>query len=357
MIVMLRRSHCSRWFLCAAGLWVVACANPPAPSFEDILERAQAGRSSAQVEAAYIYMTGRGAGQNRVQAMRWYRAAALQGNEDAIAALAQLGQPVAGPSSYTRVKLPVSASDQAGRQLNLGRYHALVVGNAAYRELPPLETTANDAFAVSELLRVEYGFEVTTLIDATWAAMRNAMSSYRRALENGDNLLIYFAGHGWVDPKTDEAYWMPVDAEEENDTYWISNATIATTLKGVEAQHVMVVADSCFSGTLVRGISLQPKASVFVEKLHSSRSRTAMTSGGIEPVTDSGENGHSVFANAFLSALGSNQGVLDATSLYAQIRRGVVTAADQTPSYGVIRKSGHVGGDFLFNRLESDKAK
>jgi len=33
------------------------------------------------------------------------------------------------------------------------------------------------------------------------------------------------------------------------------------------------------------------------------RSRTAMVSGGLEPVLDSGGGGHSVFAKAFLAAL------------------------------------------------------
>ena len=72
-------------------------------------------------------------------------------------------------------------------------------------------------------------------------------------------------------------------------------------------------------------------------------------------MTDAGENGHSVFANAFLSALDANQGVLDGTSLFSQIRRTVAVGSDQTPSYGDIRKSGHVAGDFLFNRLDSEE--
>ena len=45
----------------------------------------------------------------------------------------------------------------------------------------------------------------------------------------------------------------PVDARLNRRRQWVSNATITDTLKGLEAKHVMVVADSCYSGTLIRG--------------------------------------------------------------------------------------------------------
>jgi len=79
-----------------------------------------------------------------------------------------------------------------------------------------------------------------------------------------------------------------------------------------------------------------------------------MASGGLEPVADEGGKGrHSVFATALMEALNSNQGVLDATRLFSQIRRPVMLNTDQTPEYSDIRKAGHDGGDFLFVRTQS----
>ena len=76
-----------------------------------------------------------------------------------------------------------------------------------------------------------------------------------------------------------------------------------------------------------------------------------MASGGLEPVADEGGKGtHSVFASALIEALNENQGVLDATLLFSQIRRPVMVNTDQTPEYSDIRKAGHDGGDFLFVR-------
>ena len=80
------------------------------------------------------------------------------------------------------------------------------------------------------------------------------------------------------------------------------------------------------------------------------RARTALVSGRLEPVADSGMGGHSVFARAFLAALRENADVIDGQGLYDAIKRPVVLNADQTPQYSDIRRAGHDGGDFLFVR-------
>jgi hypothetical protein len=78
------------------------------------------------------------------------------------------------------------------------------------------------------------------------------------------------------------------------------------------------------------------------------RSRTVLTSGGLEPVLDAGGSGHSVFAKAFLKALAENRTIIDMDSLYETIRRHVVLNAEQTPLYSDIRFAGHEDGDFIF---------
>ena len=65
---------------------------------------------------------------------------------------------------------------------------------------------------------------------------------------------------------------------------------------------------------------------------------------------DSGGDGHSIFANALLTALRENDEIIDGTTLFSRIRRPVMVNSDQTPEYGDIRKCGHEGGDFLFSR-------
>ena len=82
------------------------------------------------------------------------------------------------------------------------------------------------------------------------------------------------------------------------------------------------------------------------------KARTVLTSGGLEPVEDSGGGDHSAFAKAFLDVLTENRGVLDGHRLFTLMRRPVMVNSDQTPEYGDIRKAGHDGGDFLFVRRQ-----
>ena len=87
--------------------------------------------------------------------------------------------------------------------------------------------------------------------------------------------------------------------------------------------------------------------------MSSKRGRTALVSGGLEPVTDSGGGNHSVFAKAFLSALTENRDVLEGRMLFDKIKRPVVLNSDQTPRYSDIRQAGHEGGEFVFVRRTS----
>ena len=240
---------------------------------------------------------------------------------------------------------PPSPTGSVATQL-LGEYHALVIGNDAYERLPRLRTAVADARAVASLLERDYGFEVTRLENADRKQIVSAMNAYRSRLDERDNLLIYYAGHGWYDEDAQRGYWLPTDAVQGDPTDWVSNATITDMLRAMPSRHVLVVADSCYSGTLTRGIRAKSQDR-HLARLAERRSRTALTSGGLEPVED-GAGQHSVFATAFVSILRENDEILDAQSLFTAMRRPVMLDSDQTPEYSDIRRAGHDGGDFLF---------
>ncbi len=260
-----------------------------------------------------------------------------QENQTAMRALQSAKQP-------TGNKPPGGTMDA----VDFGTYHALVIGNQDYEHLPDLKTPVNDAKAVSKTLAKDYGFKVKTLINATRDDINDALDGYRDVLRDTDNLLIYYAGHGWLDEDTNRGYWLPVDARKNRRSRWISNATITDTLKGLLAKHVMVVADSCYSGTLIRGAAISVSANRYWRKMVHKRARVVLTSGGLEPVADKGGGGHSPFANAFIDALKDNEAVMDGTTLFGKMRRPVMVNSDQTPEYSDVRNAGHDGGDFLF---------
>jgi hypothetical protein len=234
---------------------------------------------------------------------------------------------------------------------SLRSYHALVVGNNDYRHLPKLHTAINDARSIAHMLQNKYGFKTRLLLNATRSDILRVINEYRKALTSHDNLLIYYAGHGWLDQEADEGYWLPVDAEKQDPTNWVSNGSITGALRAMEARHVLVIADSCYSGKLARGVHISIRTKNYYQKIYRKKARTVMASGGLEPVADDGgKMGHSIFSSALIDALNENSGILDATLLFSKIRRSVMVNSDQTPEYSDIRKAGHDGGDFLFVR-------
>ncbi len=295
------------------------------------------------------------------------RGVAHGGSKITIAALDEWGNRAERSVTLTREKLatrtPAPVKPKATPKprpdpfagIHFGRYKALVIGNNDYRDLPKLKTAVNDARAVAKLLTDDYGFDTKLLVDATRGDIFTELGRLRAKLTPDDNLLIYYAGHGILDEIGQQGYWLPVDAENDIQTNWISNSDITTTLRAIRANHVMVVADSCYSGTLVRGAAVNIKTAAerraWISRMTKKRARTALVSGGLEPVTDQGNGGHSVFAGAFLAALRANPDVMGGQALYDAIKGPVVLNADQTPQYSNIRRVGHDGGaDFLFVR-------
>ena len=235
-------------------------------------------------------------------------------------------------------------------ELDYGSYHALVIGNNSYRHLPDLKTAVADARRVSDILEELYGFEVSRLENANRTQILRLVSDLRKKISEKDNLLIYYAGHGHLDEGAGEGYWLPVDADPEDPSNWLMTDQIVGQIRAMSAKHVLIVSDSCFSGVLTRGIKIVEKTPSYIARMINSKARLALTSGGLEPVADSGGSGHSVFAAKFISLLEANRSVLDGTQLFSELRPEVMLNSDQTPEYGRIRKAGDAGGDFLFVR-------
>jgi hypothetical protein len=256
---------------------------------------------------------------------------------------------ILAPSGLAMIDRPREPEAHA---IDYGRYYVLAIGIDEYEKLPRLKTAVSDARAVASLLESAYGFEAEILSNATRQDVIRALSRYRDKVGPRDNLLIYYAGHGWNDNEAGLGYWLPIDADPDDETNWVSNAKITSILRAMQAKHVMVVSDSCYSGTLTRGIQVGRKGPAHIERLASRRTRLALTSGGNEPVLDGGGGLHSVFANALLRSLRENESVLDATTLHAQIREPIMRDSEQTPQFGPIQRARHEDGDFLFVRVD-----
>jgi len=304
---------------------------------------AEQGYAPAYGSLALMYDVGEGTTKNDAEAAIWYR---KKGGAGDIANAERLEAQIA--SQKTNIA--------AFSDINFGTYYALVIGNNEYEYLSNLQTAVADAEAVSSILEEKYGFIVTLLTNATRAQILGELNRFRRELQENDNFFLYYAGHGELDEDINTGSWQPVNAEREDDTEWITNSRVTNILNVLRSNNVMVVADSCYSGSIFRsGGSAMLTAETReqeVGRLNEKRTRVALTSGGNEPVLDSvGGSSHSVFATSFLDVLERNDSVLMANELSQTVRARVIATAansgiEQTPEFRNL--VGHDGGDFLF---------
>ena len=243
---------------------------------------------------------------------------------------------------------------------DLGKYHALVIGNNDYAELTNLSSALNDAQEIGKILKEQYGYETRVLENATHLDIVQALADYQETLGKSDNLIVYYAGHGLLDDRQN-GYWIPTDAKLSDPKTWIPNNVISEFMSSMNAKHVMVIADSCYSGTM-SGSAIRPFPDDVAENdiLFTSRvkARTVLTSGGLQPVLDSGGDGHSIFASALLDVLKENDGVMEGYRLFKaleqQVRlRSKLSGIQQIPEYTAVKHAGHEGSEYYFLPVRS----
>lgn len=258
--------------------------------------------------------------------------------------------PKSGVSGEKKRDLPPNA---------FGNYYALIIGIEKYTYWDGLYTPQNDAEEVAKILRDKYGFKTKIILNATRFDLLSALNEYQKELTERDNLLIYYAGHGYLDDRISRGYWIPVDGDKEVRANWISTFDITDMISILEAKHILVISDSCYSGILTRSAIPQIEGSVPVETrneciklMAGKKSRTVLTSGDLTPVLDGGGGNHSIFAKALLEVLSESSAVLEGMRLYKEVSARVAFAAasiyvEQVPQYAPLKYSGHEMGEFF----------
>jgi hypothetical protein len=240
------------------------------------------------------------------------------------------------------------------------RFHALIIANQAYRHWPKLNNPANDAQDLKRMLEQRYGFETTLLIDSTRRELFATFNTLRSKLKPEDNLLVFYAGHGDIEESTQRGYWVPVDGEKDNRSNWVSVVDVTDQINALGVRQVLVIADSCYSGTMARTALPVADADLVGERrwealraISQLRARVAMTSGGLEPVVDGGAGRNSLFARSLLDVLDAVREPIETRRLFDAVAarfslRAQRLRVQQKPQYAPIRFAGHEAGDFVF---------
>ena len=250
---------------------------------------------------------------------------------------------------------------KAIQEVSIGRYFALIIGIDSYTgEWKPLKNAVNDAKAVSEKLTSNYEFQSIRTLFNDQATRTNILKEYEWLMANvreNDNLLIFYSGHGDYNETLQRGFWVPVDATSSSVSGLISNTDIQAFLSGIKSKHTFLIADACFSGDIFRGKTLTipyENSFKYYNQIYSKQSRTALTSGGVEPVMDGGKDGHSVFTYYLLKSLTNNQNkFFDASQLYNDLKVAVINNSNQTPGFSPIINTGDEGGQFIFVKKQN----
>lgn len=230
-----------------------------------------------------------------------------------------------------------------------GDFYGLIIAINTYEDpaLADLDHPITDATLLYSTLMGNYTFEpenLTLLKDATRADIIRTLDKLSNQLSPRDNLLIFYAGHGYWDENKETGYWLPSDAEQSSSVNWIRNSTIQDYVDDIHTRHTLLITDACFAGSIFKTRGAFQDASMAVNKLYSLSSRKAMTSGNLKEVPDK-----SVFIEYFMKRLLDNEKkYVSSGALYNSFREAVLNNSPNIPLFGVIQDTGDEGGEFIF---------
>lgn len=271
-------------------------------------------------------------------------------------------------SALGKITLTYQTGSQAGKKLSLySEYHALVIGCSNYTMgWPVLAKPVDDARDVSNML-ADMGWSVELLENPTSEGIRAKMNQMIAGpgKDKDSAIFIWFSGHGHTLPEADGlrlGFIVPVDAPNpDTDEIGfmdkaISMRQIETVAKRLQAKHVLMVFDSCFSGAIFQVVRAKPP--LYIQDKTAKPVRMFITAGKEnETVPD-----RSVFKEAFIQGVKhkfadiNKDGYVTGEELGAYLQEEVFDYSHdaQHPQFGRINNPRLDKGDFVFVSIGPD---
>ena len=239
----------------------------------------------------------------------------------------------------------------------MGENYLFAIGIDKYKSCSCLNNAVLDVRVLMEILTSNYQFQddekhLITLFNEN--ATRKNVYKYFRNLQNSinenDSLLIYFSGHGYYE-KDFDGFWIPAEARVGEMDEYIENTSVIKFIKNIKAKHILIIADSCFSGALFlekhRNIGVRPS----ISKLEELKSRWAFSSGRLEFVSDGISGEHSPFAKYLIKFLKEpNNHTFTTFDIVNYVRTATEYNSEQIPRGEPLKDVGDEGGEFIFRK-------
>ena len=248
----------------------------------------------------------------------------------------------------------VDTGDGRHTASELGKQWAVFIAIDKYEKWgEDLDFPVKDAQDIKNIL-LEYYYvnEVKELYNSN-ATLRNIRLLFMELQDKtgpDDSVFVFHAGHGVNDDRSRSPAWICYDGVRNvaDQDGWFYHSQIRSMLDSLEAKHVFLISDSCYSGNLLVKGRGDPPAIADIPRAYLEKSRQVMSSGADETVEDVSE-----FASRLKYFLKTTETpYVTPAFLWAQIEAAQTTRRLFTqPILSIMPDSQYeLGGSFLFFR-------
>ena len=196
--------------------------------------------------------------------------------------------------------------------------YVLLFATDKYDNWTDLVNPVDDAHSLAKVLKEKYGFETEIVENPNQEDVYIKLAEYgQRNFKPQDQLMIFFAGHGYFDENFGEGFVVAKNSLENDKakTTYISHNRLRGVINNISSQHIFLAMDVCFGGTFdpiiasSRGMETGETSDMeFLVRKLGTKTRKYLTSGGKEYVSDGIPGKHSPFTLKLLQALSDGGG-------------------------------------------------
>ena len=217
-----------------------------------------------------------------------------------------------------------------------------------------LQSAIRDAEVIAKNLTDNYGFETRIFKNYSKQRLLNTIHAYKNDFEGieyvpGSQLLIFFSGHGYYHNEWETGYLITADTDfntvDPTMTSALDHATLRRHIDLIACDRILVLLDTCFSGTFdphfeplpeMKGVLENMSLLQKVKRKLTLDARWCLTASGTEYVVD-GHMGHSPFTAALLNALdtkGGDDSLLVLDEVWENVQK-----SNEAPIYDMLEAS------------------
>jgi hypothetical protein len=242
---------------------------------------------------------------------------------------------------------------KSAEAVQMAKRKALIIGNDSYKFISKLANAREDARAVAENL-AKVGYTVTLKTDLTEKEMKAAIRTFKSQVEAGDEVAIFYAGHGIQLENTN--YLIPIDvagdAAEQVKDEAIPLQRVLDDMADRKAKLTLALIDACRDNpfksagrSIGQGRGLAPTTAATGQMVVFSAGTGQQALDNLGP-SDKEKNG--IFTRIFIREMTKPDRTVDA--VVRQVRNEVVRMAKSVGHEQVPAIYDQVVGEFYFAR-------